>query len=88
VPWFAATAEPARIEDVLRHVDHVCALGGEKHVALGSDFDGISSYVQGLEHPGRYPDLIEAMLKRYPETFVRGILENNAIRFLTTNLPN
>ncbi|QTH45830.1 dipeptidase [Cohnella sp. LGH] len=88
VPWFAAKTDPARIEDVLRHIDHMCALGGEQHVALGSDFDGISSYVQGLEHPGCYPDLIEAMLKRYPETFVRGILEDNAIRYLTTNLPN
>ncbi len=88
VPWFAAKEEPARIEDVLRHIDHVCALGGEKHIALGSDFDGISRHVQGLEHPGRYPDLAEAMLKRYPETFVHDIMENNAIRFLTTNLPN
>lgn len=88
VPWFASVAEPARIEDVLRHVDHVCALGGEKHLALGSDFDGISRHVQGLEHPGRYPDLIEEMLKRYPETFVHDIMGDNAFRFLKTNLPN
>ena len=88
VPWFAAKEEPARVEDVLRHVDHVCALGGEKHIAFGSDFDGISSHVQGLEHPGRYAELAEAMLKRYPEAFVQDIMENNAIRFLMTNLPN
>jgi len=87
VPWFAASEDPARIEDVLRHVEHVCSLGGEKHVAFGSDFDGISRHVQGLEHPGRYPELIEAMQRRYSEAFVQDIAERNAIRFLTMNLP-
>ncbi|MFC4599020.1 dipeptidase [Cohnella hongkongensis] len=88
VPWFAAASRPARIADVLRHVDHVCALGGEKQVAFGSDFDGISTHVHGLEHPGRYPDLMEEMLKRYPATFVHDIMGDNATRFLVTNLPN
>jgi len=87
VPWFATSSEPAGIEDVLRHVEHVCALGGEKHVAFGSDFDGISRHVAGLENPAKYPRLIEELLKRYPESFVKDIAGDNAFRFLANNLP-
>ncbi|MCD9023441.1 dipeptidase [Cohnella sp. NL03-T5] len=88
VPWFVIAPEPATIDDVLRHVEHVCALGGAEHIAFGSDFDGISRHVQGLEHPGKYPDLAEALLRRYPEQLVKGFLGETAIRFLTKNLPN
>ncbi|RED66107.1 dipeptidase [Cohnella lupini] len=86
VPWFVTSREPATIDDVLRHVEHICSLGGAGHIAFGSDFDGISRHVQGLEHPGRYPDLIEALLKRYPESFVEDMAGKNAIRFFTRNL--
>jgi membrane dipeptidase len=86
VPWFVTSPEPATIDDVLRHVEHICSLGGAGHIAFGSDFDGISRHVQGLEHPGRYPDLIEALLKRYPESFVEDMAGKNAIRFFTRNL--
>ncbi len=88
VPWFVIAPEPATIDDFLRHVEHVCALGGADHIAFGSDFDGISRHVQGLEHPGKYPDLAEALLKRYPEDVVKGFMGGNAIRFLIKNLPN
>ncbi|XID95050.1 dipeptidase [Paenibacillaceae bacterium WGS1546] len=88
VPWFATAAEPAAIDDVLRHVEHMGALGAAKHLAFGSDFDGIDRHVRGLEHPGRYPALIEALLKRYPEPFVEDLAGRNAVRFLAKNLSN
>jgi membrane dipeptidase len=88
VPDFLAGGETAGIDDVLRHVEHVCALGGEHHLAFGSDFDGIDRHVTGLEHPGRYPDLVEALLKRYPERLVRRFLAENARRFLRDGLPS
>jgi len=87
VPWFASSSDQAGIEDVIRHVEHVCSLGGEKHVAFGSDFDGISRHVKGLENPAKYPCLIEELLKRYPEPFVKDIAGRNAFRFLAKNLP-
>jgi len=31
----------ARVEDIIRHILHVCELGGEDHVGFGSDFCGI-----------------------------------------------
>jgi len=87
VPWFLTDREPARIDDVLRHVEHICGLGAENHLAFGSDFDGIDRHVEGLAHPGEYPALAEALLARYPEPLVRGFLGGNARRFFTRNLP-
>ncbi|BBI34353.1 diguanylate cyclase [Cohnella abietis] len=87
VPWFVSSPEPAKIDDFIRHVEHVCELGGADHIAFGSDFDGISRHVQGLEHPGKYPDLIEELLKHYSEDRVEGFMSGNAIRYFTKNLP-
>lgn len=87
VPWFLTEKEPAAIDDVLRHVEHICELGGERQLAFGSDFDGIDRHVDGLAHPGQYPALAEALLARYPEELVRGFLSANARRFLAANLP-
>lgn len=86
VPWFLTDQEPASVDDVLRHVEHVCALGGERHLAFGSDFDGIDRHVAGLAHPGEYPSLAEALLRRYPEEVVRGMLGENAFAFFAKNL--
>lgn len=86
VPWFVHSQEPVTIDDVLRHVEHICALGGAQNISFGSDFDGIMRHVQGLEHSGKYPDLANALLQRYPEGLVRGFLGETAIRFFTKNL--
>lgn len=86
VPWFLTDRESAKIDDVLRHVEHVCALGGHRHLAFGSDFDGIDRYVRGLEHPGQYGRLAEALLRRYTADETRMFLNGNAKRFLQKNL--
>jgi membrane dipeptidase len=44
VPEFLSGKKEASIEDVLRHLEHVCSIGGENHVGFGSDFDGIGVY--------------------------------------------
>jgi len=43
--------ETETIDDLMRHVHHLLALGGEDVLALGSDFDGadIPDYLAGLE---------------------------------------
>lgn len=88
VPWFITASEPAVINDILRHIDYICALGGQNQLAFGSDFDGVDRHVQGLEHPGKYAYLADALLRHYPESLVRGFMGDNAIRFLIKNLPN
>ncbi|CAI6028935.1 dipeptidase [Cohnella sp. JJ-181] len=86
VPFFLRTAGTAGIGDLLRHVEHVCALGGASHIAFGSDFDGIETYTQGLAGPADYAALTEALLARYPEPLVRGWTSGHAQRFFTDHL--
>lgn len=69
----------ANIDDILRHIEHVCELGGVQHIGFGSDFDGIDDPPAGLEHFGNYPSLIEALLKRYSEETVEGFCHRNFI---------
>lgn len=68
---------PAGIDDLLRHIDHMCALGGERHIGLGSDFDGIFTHVEGLGNASAFPRLIDALQKRYSETQVEGFAYRN-----------
>ena len=76
-PQFVKEDENATISDVIKHVDYFCSFGGEKNIGLGSDFDGISSHVKGLEHAGKYQDLINELLKYFSEEQVRGFAYQN-----------
>jgi membrane dipeptidase len=68
------------IDDLLRHLDHVCSLGGVNHVAFGSDFDGISQTFGDLTCTGDYSLLLEALLKRYKEEEVKKFVQGNWLR--------
>jgi membrane dipeptidase len=66
-----------KIADVLRHLDHVCSLGGARHVGFGSDFDGINETVAGLENFHCYENLINELQKHYSEAEVQRFLFDN-----------
>ncbi|GIO41893.1 dipeptidase [Paenibacillus apis] len=87
VPWFVKQTKTVERMDILPHLDHVCALGGEKHIMFGSDFDGIERHVKGLEHAGKYEEWADLLLKYYPEELVSGWLYGNAKVFLKRWLP-
>lgn len=87
VPWFVKQTKTVERMDILPHLDHVCALGGEKHIMFGSDFDGIERHVKGLEHAGKYEEWADLLLKYYPEELVAGWLYGNAKAFLLRWLP-
>ncbi|MCR2805090.1 dipeptidase [Paenibacillus soyae] len=87
VPMFLRADGHAKIEDVLNHMEHFCSLGGEEHVMIGSDFDGIDHYVEGLTHPGELAGLREAMIGRFSKTLTEKIWSGNAVAFLKRNLP-
>lgn len=67
----------ASIDDVIRHIDYFCSLGGIRQIGFGSDFDGIDKAPKGLENYSKYPKLIEACLKHYSEDQVKGFAFNN-----------
>ena len=67
----------ATIDDLIAHIDHFCSLGGKKQIGLGSDFDGISYFVQGLEDASKSQYLIEKLLQYFKEEDVRGFAYQN-----------
>ena len=64
----------ATLDDVVRHIDALCELGGEHVIGFGSDFDGIERWPEGLGDPSGFPALLEALRKRgYNESTLEGI---------------
>lgn len=76
-PFIKKGSKTATISDLMKHIDHLCSLGGEKQIGFGSDFDGISDHVTGLENSSHYPHLINELLKFYSEDVVRGFAYQN-----------
>ncbi|MGB8955254.1 MAG: dipeptidase [Tumebacillaceae bacterium] len=76
VPMFIGDGD-VYISDILRHADHILSLGGEDHLGLGSDFDGIERTVVDLRHGEDYPRLVEALVKAYGDDVARKICGGN-----------
>ena len=73
----------ATIDDVLRHIEHYCSLGGEDHVCLGCDFDGISSSPAEIHTMYDLPRLADALCRLgYSECQIEKIFYRNADNFL------
>lgn len=51
----------ADIEDVVRHAVHILEVGGESCLAIGSDFDGMAEYPEGLADPSQLPALCRGL---------------------------
>ncbi|MFS0782221.1 dipeptidase [Bacillus sp. 1P06AnD] len=77
VPQFLSEAEGATMDDIVRHIEHICSLGGEKHIGFGSDFDGIDRHVSRLSNFSCYPDLLDHLLRYYSEDQVMGFASGN-----------
>lgn len=81
-PPFIKENGHATIADLIKHIDHFCGLGGVKHIGLGSDFDGISTFVYCLEDASKTQNLINELLKHYKEEEVRGFAYQNFLDHL------
>ena len=71
--------ETNTLDHVVKHIMHIGELIGYDYVGLGSDFDGIPSTPRGLEDVSKYPDLINALLKK-------GVSEEDAGKVAGRNL--
>ena len=63
-PAFLSDDHRADIDRVIDHMAYMCDRGGEDCVGLGSDFDGIEEWPEGLRNASDVPKLLERMLKR------------------------
>ena len=61
---FLRTDGRPTLDDVVRHIDAICALGGERVVGFGSDFDGFDTWPEGLSDPSCFPALLDALRRR------------------------
>ncbi len=82
--WAKAHPEPhATVSQVADHIDHIRQVAGVDHIGVGSDFDGITSTIRGLEDVSKFPALTAELLKRgYSEQDVRKVLGENVLRVL------
>jgi membrane dipeptidase len=82
--WFqspAAKLARGTIQDVADHVDHIVKVAGIEHVGIGSDFDGITSWPEGLDDVSSFPRLTDELLRRgYADADVHRILGGNILR--------
>jgi membrane dipeptidase len=79
---FTAAKEKVHLSDLIRHIDHFCSLGGERHIGFGSDFDGIDRHIIDLENASKYQNLINELLKYYSEDQVKGFAWRNFLDHL------
>jgi len=76
-PDFVASGRVDK-EAVISHIEHFTSLAGEKHVGIGTDFDGIDKKIRGLENcSGLYALLDKLLAKGYNETFINKIFFEN-----------
>ncbi|MBP3411263.1 MAG: membrane dipeptidase [Clostridia bacterium] len=80
---FLASGREAVLDDVLRHIDAICEMGGEDIIGFGSDFDGIDVWPEGLSNPVDFPALIELLRDHgYNQTQLEKIAGLNYWNFL------
>ena len=63
-PYISADDSVASISDVADHIEHIRTVAGINHVGIGSDFDGIPTYVEGLEDVSTFPALFMELARR------------------------
>jgi membrane dipeptidase len=82
--WFkdeGARLPRGMLKDVADHIDHIVKVAGIDHVGIGSDFDGITRWPEGLDDVSAYPRLTDELLRRsYSEENVHKILGANVMR--------
>ena len=73
--------EKKNIDGIFSHIEHFCALNGEKNIGLGSDFDGIKSMPIDCTGASYMENIAENLLMHnYSEKTVNNILWGNFYR--------
>ena len=74
----------ACVDDVVRQIEHICAVGGAACCAVGSDFDGMPVYPQGLSDSRGFPAAgpMRCCAPALPKRDVRAVLYENLRRYI------
>ncbi len=72
------------VSDVVDHIEHAVAVGGEHGVALGSDWDGAIVTPRDMPTCLELPRLVQEMLnRRWPTQRIENVLGRNFLRSLS-----
>ena len=83
--WRKAHPEPrATLSQVADQIEYVRSIAGVDHVGIGSDFDGITEVVQGLEDVSTFPALFAELARRgWSDSDLRKLAGENLLRVFT-----
>lgn len=81
-PFIGDTKKSVEIQDLVKHIEHIVSLGGKHLIGLGSDFDGISEFVIGLEDASKTQNIVRELLESYTREEVEGFTSQNFERFV------
>lgn len=83
--WRATHPQPrATLSQVADQIDHVRKVAGVDHVGIGSDFDGITEVVEGLEDVSTFPALFAELARRgWSDGDLRKLAGENLLRVFT-----
>lgn len=71
------------VRDVADHVDHLRTVMGVDHVGIGSDFDGFTGTLRGLEDVSKFPALLAELARRgYGKPELQKIAGLNLLRVM------
>lgn len=68
----------SKIDDLIKHIDHILDLGGENNVGFGGDLDGIDSKLE-IKDASNMQYIIERLKKRYSINIVKKISHENVL---------
>lgn len=77
----------ASVDKLVEHIEKIEEIAGIDCIGIGSDFDGMSSPIDGLEDNSKFGNLILSLQKhKYSDDKIEKILGLNYINFLKRNL--
>lgn len=76
-PFIKAGEDKVKLEHLMQHFKRFAELVGSEHLGLGSDFDGITVFVEGLHNAGDTQQVIRTLRNHFTEEEVQGIASGN-----------
>mgnify|MGYP001014520610 CR=1 FL=1 len=77
-PLFLQEGGKAEIRDVIAHIEHFMALGGEDNIGIGADFDGVDALPRGIRGVEDVEKIFDELAKiGYPDSLLEKIAYKN-----------